>query len=128
MNWRPVVASTRNIGAERTWESWHSIRHGGEHEAVPAFGALCGSWLPLGCTQPPPGRVVVVPVVYVGVVVPVMRSTTYVALPLERCVTRYSVSSVAEIVTQGAVQKCEPDAWVTFVTLASEDTLYLVTH
>jgi hypothetical protein len=52
------------MGAERTCESWVSIVHGvAPQELAPEFGALCGSKFPLGCTQPPPGAVIVPPLV-----------------------------------------------------------------
>src|SRR5262245_56696854 len=81
------------------------------HALAPAIGALCGSWLPLGCVQPPPGRTCAAPAVYTGAAgVPVMTSTWYVAPALPRCVGKKSVSSVAEIVTQGEAQNRVPAA------------------
>src|SRR6059036_3242358 len=117
MNWRPDVASSRNTGSERTCASCVSIGHGvAPHELVPALGALWGCCWPLGCTHPPPGRVCAAPLVYVGATEPVIRSTAYVAVELCMCVTRYNVSSVAESVTQGDVQKCVFTACEMFVT------------
>jgi hypothetical protein len=52
------------VGAERTCESCVSIGHGVAPQALaPEFGALCGRMFPLGCVQPPPGRVLVPPLV-----------------------------------------------------------------
>jgi len=53
------------------------------------------------------------PDVYTGVeAVPVILSSEYVALAAVRCVSTKIVSSVADIVIAGALQKCVFMAWV----------------
>src|SRR5690349_8169268 len=51
------IEPLRKTGAERICESCDSIGQGVAPQAlVPETGADCGSWLPVGCTQLPPGR------------------------------------------------------------------------